>query len=160
MVSISLNVKLQLCHVSILTRSYPAFTSVISGGEVTCLYRSLWHCRECDHFHAGGRWGRTAWGTPRRQNSADKEGREGRDLSFVSAAVHTCFPLFNTAHNMMLIEALVKKSWRKTHMIDNVKDWLEDDDVAVARSLRKLLLLLHVILPVVDVLVVLLRHSA
>lgn len=61
---------------------------------------------------------------------------------------------------MMLIEALVKKAWRKTHMIDNVKDWLEDDDVAVARSLRKLLLLLHVILPVVDVLVVLLRHSA
>lgn len=81
-------------------------------------------------------------------------------MSFVSAAVHICFPLFNTVHNVMLIEALVKKPWLKTHMIDNVKDCLEDDDVAVARSLRKLLLLLHVIFPVVDVLIVLLRHSA
>lgn len=46
----------------------------------------------------------------------------------------------------------------KTHVKDAVEDRLEDDDVAVARSLRKLLLLLHMLLPVVDILVVLLRH--
>lgn len=45
-------------------------------------------------------------------------------------------------------------------MKDAVKDRLEDDDVAVAGSLGKLLLLLHVLLSVVDVLIVLLRHPA
>lgn len=45
-------------------------------------------------------------------------------------------------------------------MVDDAEDRLEDDDVAVARSLGKLLLLLHVLLLVVDVLVVLLRHPA
>lgn len=48
----------------------------------------------------------------------------------------------------------------KTHVKDAVEDRLEDDDVSVARSLRKLLLLLHMFLSVVDILVVLLRHPA
>lgn len=47
---------------------------------------------------------------------------------------------------------------RETHVKDAVEDRLEDDYVTVARSLGKLLLLLHVFLSVVDILVVLLRH--
>ena len=63
-----------------------------------------------------------------------------------------------TAHNMIWTEKLVNKRWLKTHMEDDIEDWLKDDDVAVARSLRKLLVLLHVIFLVVDILIVLLCH--
>lgn len=45
-----------------------------------------------------------------------------------------------------------------THMEDDVEDRLEDDDVFVARSLRKLLLLMYMLFLIVDILVVLLRH--
>lgn len=48
----------------------------------------------------------------------------------------------------------------KTHIEDAVEDRLEDNDVTVARSFGKLLLLLHMLLSVVDVLVVLLCHPA
>lgn len=48
----------------------------------------------------------------------------------------------------------------KTHIKDAVEDRLEDNDVTVARSFRKLLLLLHMFLSVVDILVVLLCHPA
>lgn len=48
----------------------------------------------------------------------------------------------------------------QTHVEDAVEDRLEDDDVAVAGSFWKLLLLLNVLLFVVDELVVLLRHPA
>lgn len=58
----------------------------------------------------------------------------------------------------LLLDALHHN--KKTHMEDDVKDRLEDDDVAVARSLRKLLLLLYVLLLVVDIFVVLLGHPA
>lgn len=131
----------------------------MSGGEVTCLYRRFWHCRECVRCHAGSRWGRSAWGTPQRQNSAGEKEREDRD-SFVSAAVQTSFPVLNPAHDVKWTQSHVNKRWPKTHMEDDAEDWLEDDDVAVARSLGKLLLLLHVLLLVVDVLIVLLRHPA
>lgn len=45
-------------------------------------------------------------------------------------------------------------------MEDDEEDGLEDDDVAVARALRELLLLLHMLFSVVHILVVLLRHPA
>lgn len=61
---------------------------------------------------------------------------------------------------MKLNNALVNKIWLKTHIEDDVEDRLEDDDVAVACSLRKLLLLLHMVFLEVDVLIVLLRHPA
>lgn len=53
-----------------------------------------------------------------------------------------------------------KKNALKTYIENEVEDRLEDDDVLVARSLRQLLLLVHVLILVVDVLIVLLRHSA
>lgn len=53
-----------------------------------------------------------------------------------------------------------KKTALKTYIENEVEDRLEDDDVLVARSLRQLLLLVHVLILVVDVLIVLLRHSA
>lgn len=48
----------------------------------------------------------------------------------------------------------------KTHIENDVKDRLEDDDIAVARSLWELLLLLHVLLLIVDAFIVLLCHPA
>lgn len=54
----------------------------------------------------------------------------------------------------------MNRRWLKTHIEDDVENRLEDNDVAVARSLRKLLLLLHMLFFVVDVLIVLLRHPA
>lgn len=65
-----------------------------------------------------------------------------------------------SVHNVTVNHALVNKIWLKTHIEDAVEDRLEDDDVSVARSLRKLLLLLHMLLLVVDVLIVLLCHPA
>lgn len=53
-----------------------------------------------------------------------------------------------------------KKTALKTYIENEVEDRLEDDDVLVARSLWQLLLLVHVLILVVDVLIVLLRHSA
>lgn len=70
------------------------------------------------------------------------------------------FCFFPGVHYMKLNNALVNKIWLKTHIEDDVEDRLEDDDVAVACSLRKLLLLLHMVFLVVDVLIVLLCHPA
>lgn len=48
----------------------------------------------------------------------------------------------------------------ESHKEDDVKDRLEDDDVAVASSFGKLFLFLHMLFLVVDILVILLRHPA
>lgn len=45
-------------------------------------------------------------------------------------------------------------------MKNDEEDGLKDNDVSVACSLRRFLLLLHMLLFVVDVLIVLLRHPA
>lgn len=64
----------------------------------------------------------------------------------------------------MLLQLLrnvkTKDEEMKTYVEDDEEDRLEDDDVDVTRSLRKLLLLLHMLVLVVDVLVVLLCHPA
>lgn len=53
-----------------------------------------------------------------------------------------------------------KKPLMESHKEDDVKDRLEDDDVAVASSFGKLFLFLHMLFLVVDILVILLRHPA
>lgn len=53
-----------------------------------------------------------------------------------------------------------KQTALETYIENEVEHRLEDDDVPVARALRQLLLLVHVLILVVDVLIVLLRHSA
>lgn len=49
-----------------------------------CLYRSTWHCTERGHYHAGTHGGQDAWGTQRRQNSADEEEEQDRSRVFFS----------------------------------------------------------------------------